>query len=62
LKPVYLKAYHRRGKAYQEMNKLELAIKDYQYILEVEPNNKDVMKDLKLSREKLNDKLEKGGK
>lgn len=29
LKPEYLKAYHRRGKAYAAVNKLELAIKDF---------------------------------
>ena len=29
IKPDYLKAYHRRGKAYQATNKLELAIKDF---------------------------------
>ena len=29
LKPDYLKAYHRRGKAYYALNKLELAVKDF---------------------------------
>ena len=33
----YIKAYHRRGKAYVAMNKLELAVKDFQFILEKEP-------------------------
>lgn len=37
LNPDYLKAYHRRGKAYVALNKLELAIRDFQYILEKEP-------------------------
>jgi len=42
-----LKAFHRRGKAYAAVNKTELAIKDFQYILEVEPNNKEAMNELK---------------
>ena len=29
LKPGYLKAYHRRGKAYQALERYEEAIKDY---------------------------------
>ena len=29
LKPGYLKAYHRRGKAYYALGKCELAIKDF---------------------------------
>jgi Tfp pilus assembly protein PilF len=29
LKPGYLKAYHRRGKAYAARNEHELAIKDF---------------------------------
>jgi tetratricopeptide (TPR) repeat protein len=29
LKPDYLKAFHRRGKAYASVNKLDLAIKDF---------------------------------
>jgi tetratricopeptide (TPR) repeat protein len=43
LKEDYIKAYHRRGKAYAALNKLELAIRDFQYILEKEPNNKEAM-------------------
>ena len=43
LKDDYLKAYHRRGKAYLSLNKVDLAIRDFQYILEKEPNNKDAM-------------------
>lgn len=57
LKPDYLKAYHRRGKAYQSTNKLELAIKDFQFILESEPQNKEVLKDLEDCRKKLKDKV-----
>ena len=34
LKPDYIKAYHRRGKAYLATNKFELAIRDFQFILE----------------------------
>jgi len=57
LKPDYIKAYHRRGKAYFSMNKLELAIRDFQYILEQEPNNKEAMTEIKNARKKLDDKL-----
>jgi tetratricopeptide (TPR) repeat protein len=46
LKPGYLKAHHRRGKAYTGLGKYEEAIRDFQYILENEPENKDVNKDL----------------
>ena len=58
LKEDYIKAYHRRGKAYAGMNKMELAIRDFQYILEKEPGNKEAMGELKLARQKLGDKLE----
>lgn len=54
LDPTYIKAYHRRGKAYQALSKLELAIKDFQFILEKEPGNKAVISDLKDCRQKLN--------
>lgn len=57
LKPDYIKAYHRRGKAYLSMNKLELAIRDFQYILEQEPNNKEAITEIKNARKKLDDKL-----
>ena len=43
LKDDYIKAYHRRGKAYASLNKLELAIRDFQFILEKEPHNKEAM-------------------
>jgi serine/threonine-protein phosphatase 5 len=46
LDPKFVKAYHRRGKAYQSCNKWDLAIKDYQKILEVEPENADINKSL----------------
>lgn len=55
LKPGYLKAYHRRGKAYAARNEHELAIKDFQTILESEPENKEVNKDLMAARTLLND-------
>jgi hypothetical protein len=29
LNPEYIKAYHRRGKAYVGLNKIELAIRDF---------------------------------
>ena len=52
-----MKAYHRRGKAYLSLNKVEMAIRDFQYILEKEPNNKEAMQELKTARKKLDDKL-----
>ncbi len=62
LKPDYVKAYYRRGKAYASTNKFELAIKDYQHFLEIEPGNPDINKELKEVRKKLQDKLAKGTK
>lgn len=59
LKPDYLKAYHRRGTAYSSTSKFDMAIRDFQYILEKEPENKEAIKDLMLTRSKLNDKLDK---
>jgi tetratricopeptide (TPR) repeat protein len=56
LKPGYLKAYHRRGKAYQALEQYEDAIKDYQYILEEEEHNEAVNQDLKDARKALNEK------
>jgi tetratricopeptide (TPR) repeat protein len=61
IKPGYLKAFHRRGKAYAALNKHEDAIKDFQYILEEEPENKDVNKDLMTSRQKLTEIESKKG-
>lgn len=61
LKPGYLKAFHRRGKAYAALNKHEDAIKDFQFILEEEPENKDVNKDLMTSRQKLTEQEAKKG-
>jgi len=54
LKPGYLKAHHRRGKALSNLDRFEEAIKDFQYILEEEPDNKDVNKDLQDCRVKAN--------
>lgn len=59
IKPDYLKAYHRRGTAYSSTSKFDMAIRDFQYILEKEPENKEAIKDLMATRAKLNDKLEK---
>jgi len=36
IEPGFVKAYHRRGQAYMATNKFELAIKDFQAILEVD--------------------------
>jgi serine/threonine-protein phosphatase 5 len=57
LKDDYVKAYHRRGKAYMAMNKVEMAIRDFQYILEKEPHNKEAMQEIKNARKKLDEKL-----
>lgn len=57
IKEDYIKAYHRRGKAYASLNKLELAIRDFQFILEKEPHNKEAMQEVKNARKKLEDKL-----
>lgn len=57
LKDDYIKAYHRRGKAYAALNKLELAIRDFQFILEKEPHNKEAMQEVKSARKKLEEKL-----
>jgi tetratricopeptide (TPR) repeat protein len=54
LDPNYLKAHHRRGKAYLATRKYDLAIKDFQAILEKEPDNKDINRDLMDAREALN--------
>lgn len=46
----YLKAYHRRGKAYMELKKYEQAVNDFQVIMEKEPNNSEVNGELKNAR------------
>lgn len=53
LKEDYVKAYHRRGKAYLALNKVEMAIRDFQFILEKEPHNKEAMQEIKNARAKL---------
>jgi serine/threonine-protein phosphatase 5 len=58
IKEDYVKAYHRRGKAYLSLNKIEMAIRDFQFILEKEPHNKEAMQELKGARKKLDDKLD----
>ena len=62
LKPGYLKAHHRRGKALTHLERFEEAIKDFQYILEEEPDNKDVNKDLQDCRVKANQAARKASK
>lgn len=59
LEPDYVKAYHRRGKAYLSTNKFELAIRDFQFILEKNPDDKDINASLKQAREKLKTKEER---
>ena len=39
MEPEYVKAFHRRGKAYLATNKFELAIRDFQFILEKNPDD-----------------------
>jgi tetratricopeptide (TPR) repeat protein len=55
LDPNYLKAFHRRGKAYLARKQYDDAIKDFQTILEKEPENRDINADLMEARRKLND-------
>lgn len=59
IQPDYLKAFHRRGKAYQATNKFELAIKDFQYILERSPEDKAINQCLKECRQKLESEKQK---
>ena len=54
LDPVYVKAYHRRGKAYLATKKYALAIPDFQFILEKNPDDKDINACLKEARQALN--------
>ena len=42
LTPDYIKAYHRRGKANMGRGEFLLALKDFQYIMSKEPDNKEV--------------------
>ena len=56
--PHYVKAYHRRGSAYLALRKYELAIKDFQYILEKNPDDKSVNSLLRDAREGLFDQQE----
>jgi tetratricopeptide (TPR) repeat protein len=53
-----LKAYHRRGKAYLACGQYEESIKDFQYILEREPENKDINASLKDARLKIQQKAQ----
>jgi tetratricopeptide (TPR) repeat protein len=53
LDPNYLKAFHRRGKAYLARKEYTNAIKDFQIILEKEPENRDINNDLMTAREEL---------
>lgn len=53
LDPKFLKAFHRRGKAYLARKEYEKAIKDFQTILESEPENRDINNDLMTAREAL---------
>jgi tetratricopeptide (TPR) repeat protein len=48
----FIKANHRRGKAYQALKKWDLAIKDYQLILERNPEDVDINKSMQECRKK----------
>ena len=52
LKPGYLKAYHRKGKAYGCLELYEKAVENYLVILEEEPSQADVLKDLEIAKKK----------
>nr|CAD7568531.1 unnamed protein product [Timema californicum] len=43
LKPDYLKAYHRRAQMYEQLQKLDEALADFQKILELDPSHKEAM-------------------
>ena len=55
----YVKAYHRRGKAQMELNKHEDALADFEYIMELEPQNAEANADLMNCRESYNREMKK---
>jgi tetratricopeptide (TPR) repeat protein len=46
LDPRYVKAYHRRGLARQGMGAYDEAIKDFEYVLKLEPGNKQAIDEI----------------
>ena len=50
LEKDYVKAYHRRGKAYFACKRWADAIKDFQFILEKNPDDQDINQSLKEAR------------
>lgn len=56
LEPNYTKALHRRGKAQFELKNFMEAVKDFQLIMALEPDNKEVNADLKEARKGLTQK------
>lgn len=50
LEKDYVKAYHRRGKAYFACKRWADAIKDFQFILEKNPGDQDINQSLKEAR------------
>ena len=50
INPDYVKAFHRRGKAYMAMKNYEKAIPDFVFIMSNEPKNKEVNADLQFCR------------
>ncbi|PRP81642.1 tetratricopeptide repeat protein 1-like [Planoprotostelium fungivorum] len=59
LDPLYVKAYLRRGKAYETDSKPEESLKDYQKALELEPSNKAAKEGITKMEPIVKDKQEK---
>ena len=47
LNPKYVKAHHRKGKAYQGLKNHEMAYKAFKEALKLEPDNKEINGELK---------------
>ncbi|KAI5714410.1 hypothetical protein M8J76_016438 [Diaphorina citri] len=59
LNPSYLKVYQRRARLYQQSDKLDEALADYQKILELDPNNRDAFVATKTLPQQINERNEK---
>lgn len=55
LQADYLKAFHRRGKAYFALKEYEKAYLDFKYIVEKEPENSEVNGELRECRKHLSE-------
>lgn len=58
LQPNNPKAYYRKGLALLGTNDPELAIKDFQKVLEIEPENKTAQQQLTIAKHKIKEKSE----